>query len=146
MTSKLDNSARSSGDRARAVAYVRDFLPGVIGYVAVLLVVLVWGGLDSASPWRFLWALLPLVPILWMVRAVVRHLRRVDEYQRMVLWQSLSAGFSVAMLAALTLGFLGLAGLELPVPLATGSWIVFAVGMLSWCVAAAALAQRARSR
>ena len=45
------------GDRARTLAYQRDFWPGLVGYALVL-------------------------PALLVVRAVARHLRRIDGYQR----------------------------------------------------------------
>jgi hypothetical protein len=102
----------------------------MIAYGLVLLVVLRWGGLDGPSPWRFAWALLPVVPTLWTVRAVLRHFRRVDEYERFLLLQGLGAGFAIAMIASLTLGFLGLAGL----PVRLGGWVVYGTGMLGWLV------------
>jgi hypothetical protein len=89
-----------------------------------------WGGLDGSSPWRFLWALLPVVPAAWMVRAVLRHVRRVDEYQKLLQLESPAAGFAVAMLAAITPGFLALAGFR---PTG-GPWIVYSAGMLGWAI------------
>ena len=144
MASNLDSSGGSVGDRSRARAYRRDFWPGMVGYCAVLAVVLVFGQLDGGSPWRFLWAVLPVLPAVWVVRAVVRHLHRIDEFQRLLTFQALSVGFLVAMVVAVTGGFLGFAGLEPPFPLAAGCWIVYGAGMLGWAVAGGVLAQRAQ--
>jgi hypothetical protein len=130
MSNKLD----STGDRARARAYYRDFWPGIIAYVAVLGAVLAWGGLDGPSGWRYVWAVLPVLPGLWIVRAVVRQLRRCDEYQRVLLLQSMAAGFGVAMVAAVTVGFLALAGLDLPHGFA--GWTVYITGMIGWGIGA----------
>jgi hypothetical protein len=130
MTSDLDSTARSIGDRERYRAYHSDFWPGMLGYAVVLTVVIVWGHLDGGSGWRYGWALLPVVPALWIVRAVVRHIRRIDDYQQRLLLQALAVGFAVAMLAALTVGFLGIAGLALP----AAGWIVYGAGMLGWAV------------
>ena len=138
MTSDLDSSRSSSGDRARARAYQRDFWPGMTGYGVVLTVVLLWGGLDGPSPWRFLWAVLPVIPALWIVRAVVRHVHRVDDYQRLLLVQSLGVGFAIAMIAAVTAGFLGIAGL----PMRSVGWIIYSAGMLGWVVAGRVLPTR----
>ena len=146
MTSDLDKAGRSAGDRARARAYYWDFWPGMIGYVAVLLGVLAWGHLDGDSSWRFLWAVLPVIPMLWVLRAVVRHLRRCDDYQQLLALRALVIGFAAAMGTAITLGFLGIARLVLPVPLASGGWIVFTAGMLAWGVAAGVLALQAQRR
>ncbi|WP_432492340.1 hypothetical protein [Kineococcus auxinigenes] len=132
MTSDLDTPQRSTGDRARARAYLRDFLPAMVGYVVVLLAVGTFGDLDGDSPWRFLWALLPVLPVLAVVRAVARALRRSDEYAQLLQLRALAVGFAVAMTACVVLGLLEFAGLVVPV----GPWLAFGAGMLSWAVAA----------
>jgi hypothetical protein len=138
MTSDLYKDTHSAGDRARSRTYVREFLPGILGYVVVLGAVLVWGHLEGHSPWRYVWAVLPVVPALWIVRAVLRHLRRVDDYQRLLLLQGLGVGFAVAMITALTLGFLGIAGLSM----AGAGWIMYSAGMFGWLVASQLAARR----
>lgn len=136
MTSSLDNTT-ATGDRSRARAYYRDFVPGMVAYVLLLSAVVRWGHLDGSSPYRLGWALLPVLPALWTVRAVLRHLRRVDEYQRGLLLESLAVGFGVAMVAAVTTG-LAIAGLSSPlIP-----WTVYAAGMTGWAAAAALLSRR----
>lgn len=138
MTSDLDSSRISSGDRARVRAYHWDFWPGITGYGVVLTAVLLWGDLDGPSPWRFLWAGLPVIPALWIVRAVVRHVHRVDDYQRLLLVQSLGVGFAIAMIAAVTAGLLGGAGL----PMQSAGWAIYGAGMLGWIVASHLLPKR----
>ncbi|WP_345147658.1 hypothetical protein [Arthrobacter ginkgonis] len=138
MTSKLDKKDRSERDRGISRAYHLDFWPGMAGYAVVLTAVLLWGDLDGSSPWRFLWAVLPVIPALWMVRAVLRHVRRIDDYQRFLLLQSLGGGFAVAMVASVTVGFLEIAGLGL-----TGmGWIVYGAGMLGWIATGAVVGRQ----
>jgi hypothetical protein len=132
MTRNLD----SVGDRQRSRRYQLEFWPGIVGYCVVLTAVLLWGDLDGTSPWRFLWAVLPVLPALLVVRAVVRHIRRIDDYQRLLLLEGLAVGFALAMVASVTIGFLGLAGLAVP----AAGWIVYGIGMLGW--AASALVRR----
>lgn len=120
-------------------AYLRDFWPGMAGYAAVLAAVLVWGHLDGHSVWRYVWAVAPLVPAVWILRAVLRHLGRVDEYQRLVLIRGLAGGFASAMIAAVTLGFLGSA--HLPVPMFATGWIIYAIGMTGWVITSAITAR-----
>lgn len=127
MTRELDSS---EGDRARRRAYHREFWPGIAAYVVVTCTVSFLGAFDGRSPWRFLWALLPVIPAAWIVRTVLRHVGRVDEYQKLLLLESVAVGFAVTMLAAITLGFLAIAGLH---P-ASGPWIVYSAGMLAWAV------------
>ena len=125
MTSKLD---KSHGDQQRSRAYGVEFGISMAAYVVATLVVSRWGGLDGDSSARYWWALVPVLPSIGMVIALVRHLRRCDEYQRHLLLLGLSAGFGTAMLASITLGWLGVAGLVVPM----GHWIVFGAGMTVW--------------
>lgn len=139
MTSNLDRSGQSRGDRARGWAYVREFVPAMLAYCAVLILVLTFGDLDGTSPWRYLWAVLPVLPLIWVGIAVVRHLRRLDDYQQRLTLQSLGVGFAVAMAAAVTIGLLGAAGLH---PAVT-PWIIFGAGMAGWGITAIVVARRA---
>jgi hypothetical protein len=118
--------------------YRRDMLPSILGYVVVLTLVLslVGDDVETVGEWALL--VLPVVPALWGVRAVVRHLRRVDEYQRLLQLEAMAAGFGVAMVAALTLGFVGIGGFATP----AAGWLVYGAGMLTWALAALAQGRR----
>jgi len=107
-----------------------EFGIGMVGYLIALSATLVWGHLESSSPWRIAWALLPMIPMLWVLIALLRHIRRIDDYQRFLLLQGLGVGFGAAMIASVTLGFLSIAGLAVPMM----GWIIFSVGMLGWIV------------
>lgn len=139
MTSNLDTRP-ARGDRARTRAYLIDFVPAMVAYCILLPLVIRFGGLDGASPSRFLWAMLPLLPALGVVRAVWRHLNRLDEYQLALATRSLAVGFGVMIVAAVTVGFLDMAGLELPaVP-----WIIYGLGMMGWVVGASLVSRSGR--
>jgi hypothetical protein len=138
MTSKLDRNDRSAGEHAVARAYHLDFWPGIGAYAVVLTAVLLWGDLDGSSPWRFVWAVLPVIPSLWIVRAVLRHAKRVDDYQRFLLLQSLGGGFAVAMVASVTVAFLEIAGLRF---VGIG-WTIYGAGMLGWIITSTVVARR----
>ena len=131
MTNDLDNIGASAGDQAISRTYLREFGSGMILYLAFLGAMLLWGDLDGDSPWRFAWALLPVVPALWIAVAVFRHIRRIDDYQRQLALQGLGAGFALSMVASVTLGFLATAGLPIP----GMAWIIYGIGMLGWLVA-----------
>lgn len=130
MTNKLDKADASQGDRATGRAYRREFWPGMIGYILVFIAILLWGDLKGDSPWRVAWAVLPVVPMAWVVVAVLRHIRRIDDYQRFLLLQGLGVGFAVAMISSVTVGLLAIAGITVP---GTG-WMIYSVGMLGWLV------------
>ncbi len=136
MTSKLDTTKNGKRDtspreRAKIRAYTIEFVLAMVAYVVILVAVMTWADIEGDSPWRFAWALLPIVPIIWVVVAVVRHLNRIDEYQRGRLVNGLAVGFAVAMLASITVGMLGIAGLAME----GAGWIIYSAGMLGWLVA-----------
>lgn len=139
MTNKLDSTAPSTGDRARARTYAREFWPGILGYLIILAAVITWGDLKGHSAWRFLWAILPVLPLLLVIRASVRHLGRSDDYQQLILLRGLGVGFVVAMATSITVAFLTLAGLQHPAL----PWVPFTAGMFSWAVTTAMLAAQA---
>lgn len=132
MNSDLRNG-RTHTERAASASYLREFLPAIVGYVVVLVAILLFVDLETSGSWRYLVAVLPVVPALWGVRAISRHLRRVDEMQRSIQVDAMAAGFGVAMITALTIGFLAMAGLDAN---RWGPWLIYSSGMLGWLVAA----------
>lgn len=138
MTSDLDTARSSRGDRARSRAYLLEFGIAMGAYVVVLVAVLLWGDMNGHAPWRLALAVLPAVPAAGIAWAVLRHVRRVDEYQRRILLEGLAVGFALAMIAAITLGLLSAAGLVL----AAAPWIVYAVGMVGWAIAGGIASRR----
>ena len=66
---------------------------------------------------------------LWGIRAIIRHLGRVDEMQRGAHLTGMSVGFGVAITMALSIGALTSAGLNTA---GWGSWVIALSGMLSW--------------
>jgi hypothetical protein len=138
MTSNLDTNKPANHDRKVAARYALEFWPGIIGYILVLTAVLIWGDLDGTNPWRFVWAVLPVLPTLWIVWAVIRHIRRIDDYQRFLLLQGFGVGFAAAMIASITLGFLAIAGLDMH----DAGWIIYGVGMIGWVVGRAIAGRR----
>lgn len=120
-------------EREHRSAYLRDFLPSMVGYAIVLAVALSLINDEVDRLWEWALVMAPIVPALWGVRAIVRHLRRVDEYQRMIQLEAMAAAFGVSMVAAITIGFVGVAGTATVL----AGWIVYSVGMLSWAVVVA---------
>lgn len=90
------------------------------------------------APPRFLWAVLPVLPLLWVLVAVVRHVHRLDDYQQRLLLDGFAVGFGVAMAAAVTIGLLQAAGLQSDI---TG-WVIFGAGMFGWGIASIAAGRR----
>src|SRR3954452_5294054 len=123
---------RTNTERRSARAYLREFIPAVVGYVLVLGTIIVLVDFRTAGAWRYPVALLPVLPALWGMRAAIRHLGRIDEMQRALQVDGMAAGFGVAMITSITIGFLALAGLNTN---RWGTWVIYSVGMLTWGVA-----------
>lgn len=80
--------------------YLRASWPAMIAYALVLFASLRWirAGIDSV-PLRAAVAILPLLPLLFFVRAALRYLREVDELQRRIETESIGiASLLVALL------------------------------------------------
>jgi len=87
-----------------------------------------WGNVNGTGPWRLVWALLPLLPMVWIVVVIALRARQMDENQVNLLFPGLAVGFTVAMATAVTVGTLSSAGLAVP----GGGWFVCVTGLLAW--------------
>jgi hypothetical protein len=84
-------------------------LPAVAGIV-VLSVIAELRLFGSDGSWKLFWSLLNLLPFLWIMRAVIRSVRRADEYQRRAQLEAMGIGFGTMMLAVYTAGLFEAAG------------------------------------
>jgi hypothetical protein len=106
---KSPENRQSRSDKVRGRAEFLDWLPAAI--VLVLLSLIAELGLfGSDGSWKLFWSLLNLAPGLWIVRVVIRSLRRADEYQRRRQLEALAIGFGVLIMAIYTVGLLEAAG------------------------------------
>jgi len=65
--------------------YLREFIPAMLGYVLLILGSVYW--LRFGQPpanWRPVIALLPVLPIILVMRAMVRVIRDSDELERRI--------------------------------------------------------------
>jgi hypothetical protein len=99
----------SRSDRIRGRAQIRDWLPALAGLVLLSVIgELGLFGVDGSL--KLLWSLLHLAPALWIMRAVVRSIRRADEYQRIAQLEALAVGFGTLMMTIFTAGLLDAGG------------------------------------
>jgi hypothetical protein len=126
MTSDLDSGGESPIElRRRRIFRVRLWI-GTGGYLLASFALYQWG--QGTSPWRIIWAVLPLLFFAWNVIVIVLRMRQLDEYQIKLLFPPLAVGFTVAMFAAITLGTLNAAGFAVP----NAGWPVALIGMVTW--------------
>lgn len=96
--------------RASQRRYLREFFPSMLAYLVLVFAFKPLLGLVDDTPLRILIALLPVLPIVFVVRAMVRKLLDGDELERRMQLEAVSiASISVGLLS-FAAGFMGLAG------------------------------------
>ena len=89
--------------------YLREFLPAMGAYVlAVFGSLLLLQNIDATAT-RALVALLPVLPIAFALRAIMRYVRNVDEMQQRIELESIAFATALVSLVYLAGGFLQLA-------------------------------------
>lgn len=129
MTRDLDLQESPAEVRRRRTFRVRTWV-GVGGLLLAEAALLVWGGPRDVSPWRPVLAVLPLLPVAWIVVVVALRARQLDEYQVKLLFPGVAVGFGAAMIVGVTVGSLSAVGL-FP---ANGGWVVCLAGLLAWAI------------
>lgn len=132
-------NGRTPSERRVGGRYLWEFSIGIVGYVVLFLVLPRIVHTQPGTTMSVVVALVPLLPVLWIVVAIARHLRRVDEFQRLLFLQSFTIGFGVAMLIALAVALLNGVDVSTPSP----EWLIFIGGMSAWGISLAALSIRA---
>ncbi|GIJ54143.1 hypothetical protein [Virgisporangium aurantiacum] len=139
MRKRLENR-QSRSDKVRTRAWFLDWLPALVA-LGILSVISELGLFGSDGSWKLFWSLLYLAPGLWIVRAVIRSLRRADEYQRRQQLEALAIGFGVLVMAIYAIGLLQAADVG---DLRQQVQISFIGSILTWI--AALLLKTARTR
>ncbi|MEM9777727.1 MAG: hypothetical protein AAF902_24330 [Chloroflexota bacterium] len=116
--------------KAVSQRYMRELIVSVVAYV-VMLVAAIWltNGLLADSTLRFVVILLPMIPIIFTVRAIVRFLSGTDELERELQLKSLAISLAGTAFLTFTYGFLegvGLPRLSMFTvwPLMAAIWVV----------------------
>jgi hypothetical protein len=94
---KLDTPGRT---------YLKEFAAAMLAYFVVLPVSIVVIQHHAHVWWRFPVALAPLIPLLLLLRAIVRFFRRLDELQRRIQLDALAFAFAGSALLTFTYGLL----------------------------------------
>ncbi len=128
MTSDLDSDAESPIELRRRRTFRVRMWVGAGCFLLANFALHQWGDLNGTSPWRFVWAVLPLLPVVWIVIFIVLRVRQLDEYQVKLFFPGLAVGFTVAMVSAITVGTLSSAGFAVP----NAGWIVAIIGIVAW--------------
>lgn len=104
---------------------MRPLLVPLVLYIGLLVAAAFWQAAIPETPWRYLVALAPMLPGLWLAVALMGFIRRLDELSRKVVLESAAAAFAATVLLVVCLGLLGAAGL----PAANPAYILLFMGM-----------------
>jgi hypothetical protein len=105
---------------------IRPLLVPLILYLALLAVAVVWAPKVESSPWRYVIALLPILPGLFLTLGIVRMTSKIDEMERRIVLEAVAFSFIFTMILLLSFALLGLVG----VPQPSNTWVVFIMAML----------------
>jgi hypothetical protein len=135
--------ARRANPVTRATRrYFIEFGVAIAAYVVVMMVSrkLLHGSLrDAGDGWQIGVAALPIIPTLFVFIAVVRLLRRTDEFHRQVCVDSLAIAGGVTALLAVTYGLIE--GGRLP---HLSAWWTYCTFMIAWLIASFFVQRRYR--
>lgn len=92
--------------------YTKELVGSIVAY-AVVLVGVLWlvNGPFESSYLRYLLVILPMVPVLFTVRAMIRYLNDTDELERELQLKSLAISLAGTAFITFTYGFLEQVGL-----------------------------------
>jgi hypothetical protein len=120
-------------------AYRIELWTAIAVYVALVVASTRFGRPMEDGLLRTVVLLSPMIGFAMMIRAIARHVARIDEYQRLRLLESLALAFAITGAVTFSYGFLETAGY--PKLSMFSVWMVMGV---SWGVASFALARRTR--
>lgn len=121
--------------------YTREVIIAMLAYVVLLVVsILLLKQVDGAAL-RALIALLPVPPIIFVLRAMIRYIRDVDELQQRIELEAVSFATAFVSLVYLTGGFLQSAKV-IDVPSNVAMIWVFPLVCLAYGLAKAVVARR----
>lgn len=121
--------------------YMREIIPAMAAYIAVMLVWKKLLGWVEAPALRVLVALLPALLVVWIMRAFVRYVRDSDELQRRIELESGAAAALVLSAGYMALGFLQTAEL-IDIPSKVAMLWVFPALCFSYGIAKLFIARR----
>ena len=98
-------------ERSRAVErrYVREFMPAMVAYMLVMLYVWPLQKAMEAGWLKVATALLPVLPIGWVIVASIRYALGSDERERRQKLEALAIGVAIVSVVSMALGFLAAA-------------------------------------
>ena len=92
--------------------YMRELIGSIVAY-SILLIGSIWlvNTYLETSPLRFVVVILPMIPVIFTIRAMVNYLTNTDEMEREIQLKSLAISLAGTAFITFTYGFLEGVGL-----------------------------------
>lgn len=100
---------------------IRPLLIPLILYIGLLALAVSWAPTMEPSVWRYVVALLPIIPGLFLAFGILRVTTKIDEMERRILLEAVTFSFILTLILLLSFGLLGLVGVPQPSPIITVS-------------------------
>lgn len=101
--------------RAVHKRYLREFIPAMVAYALLILLYGVLVPKTESMWWRALLAVLPLLPVALVIRAMVRVIRDQDELERRIDLEAVAIAAMLTGFGYFSFGLLLSAGVAFPV-------------------------------
>ena len=105
---------------------IRPLLVPLVLYIALLAVAVTWAPKMGASIWGYIFALLPMIPGLFLAVGIIQISRTLDEMENRILLEAVAFSFIFTLILLLSFALLGLVG----VPQPSNANIIFIMCML----------------
>ncbi len=123
--------------------YLREFTPAMAAYVIGLFASMWLLRRVEEPALRAVIALLPVAPVVFVVRAIIRYIRDADELQRQIELESVSLATALVSMLYLAGGFLQMAKV-IDIPAGVAMFWVFPLVCLSYGLVKTVVARRYR--
>jgi hypothetical protein len=117
--------------------YAREFIIAMIAYGIVIIISRLTLNNIGESPWRFVLALLPLIPVLFLITGFIRFLSGIDELQQRIQLQAIGFAAGTTGLLTFAYGFLELEGFP-----SFSTFLIFPLMIMLWGVGLAYFSRR----
>ncbi len=96
---------------------MRPLLVPLVLYIGLFALAVSWAPNIETSPWRYVVALLPMLPGLFLALGIVRVASGLDEMENRILLEAVAFSFFFTLILLLSFGLLELVGVPQPSPI-----------------------------
>ncbi|WP_430392299.1 hypothetical protein [Dyella sp. 20L07] len=109
LTVHANRAVRKERSRKVDQRYAREFMPAMVAYVLFMLHVWPLQKTMESGWLKVATALLPVLPIAWLIIASIRYVLGCDEMERRQHLEALAVAVAIVSVVSMTLGFLAAA-------------------------------------